>query len=228
VDTVDLPTFCLAKFETTVGMYADYLDEACRKGGGWNPKMANAEKCGIEKAEDGSFKVLPGRANYPICYLSWYNAAAFAEWCGLRLPTEAEMVKATRGGHFLDGDGSKKVPNPLPERKYPWGNEAPDAGGVYRCNFDGAEDGFDNTAPVGSFAKYASPYGACDLAGNVAEWTLDSYTTTFHTGLDGYRILRGGSWLDPPEGCDAVTAPTSLPNKQSAIVGFRGACEARP
>jgi len=228
VEAADLPAFCLAKYEVTVGMYADYLNEACRKGGGWNPKMANAERCGIERAEDGSFKVLPGRANYPVTYVSWYNAAAFLEWCGLRLPAEAEMIKATRGGHFLDGDGAKKVPNPMPERKYPWGDEAPDGGGVYRCNFDGEEDGFAGTAPAGSFSKFAGPYGACDLAGNVAEWTIDSYATTFHTGLDGYRIVRGGSWMDPPEGCDAITAPTSLPIKETAIVGFRGVFEVGP
>ncbi len=228
VEAACLPSFCLAKYETTVGLYAEYLNEMCRPGGGWNPRMANAERCGIERTPDGSFRVLPGRAMHPVTHVSWYQASAFLEWCGLRLPTEAEMIKATRGGHFLDGDQSAKVPNPLPERKYPWGNEAPDEGGVYRCNFDGDQDGFARTAPVGSFSKFPSPYGACDLAGNVAEWTVDSYTTTFHTGLDGYRITRGGSWMDPPEGCDAVTAPTSLPHKESAIVGFRGACDDRP
>lgn len=227
LETADLPTFYLARCETTVQMYADYLNEAARGAGGWNPRMASAEKCGIEKTPDGSFRVLPGRAPYPVVYVSWYHAVAFLEWCGLRLPTELEMLKATRGGHFLDGDAHRKVPNPLPERKYPWGNEAPDEGGIFRCNFDGDQDGFPHTAPVGSFAKFASPYGALDLAGNVAEWTADRYATTFHTGLDGYRILRGGSWMDPPEGCDAVTAPTSLPIRESAIVGFRGALDGR-
>jgi len=227
VETADLPTFYLARCETTVQMYADYLNEACRGGGGWNPKMASPERCGIEKAPDGSFRVLPGRERHPVVYVSWYGAAAFLEWCGLRLPTELEMLKAVRGGHFLDGDALRKAPNPMPERKYPWGNEAPDEGGVFRCNFDGDQDGFAHTAPVGSFAKFPSPYGVLDLAGNVAEWTLDRYATTYHTGLDGYRILRGGSWMDPPEGCDAVTAPTRLPIKESAIVGFRGALDAR-
>ncbi len=222
VGTADLTAFCVARCETTVGMYADYLKGACRKGGGWNPRMANAERCGIERADDGSFRVAPGRELHPVTYVSWYDAMAFLEWCGLRLPTEAEMTKAIRGGHFLDGDASGKVPNPLPERKYPWGNETPDEGGVFRCNFDGDADGFAGTAPVGSFAKFNSPYGACDLAGNVSEWTLDFYATAFHAGIDGYRIIRGGSWMDVPEGCDAATAPTCLPLKTVSIAGFRG------
>ncbi|MCX7826931.1 MAG: formylglycine-generating enzyme family protein [Verrucomicrobiae bacterium] len=227
VETCDVPSFCIAKCETTIGMYADFLNEVGASGAGWNPKMSNPDRCGIEKADNGTYKVLPGRENHPVTYVSWYDAMAFLDWCGLRLPTEAEWAKAYRGGLFLDGDASKKVPNPLPERKYPWGDQAPDAGGVFRCNSEGEADGHAYTAPVGSFAKFNSPYGVCDMAGNVAEWTLDWYATSFHVGLDGYRILRGGSWMDTPAGCDALAAPTSLPLKESGIAGFRGVCDAR-
>ena len=65
----------------------------------------------------------------------------------------------------------------------------------------------------------------CDLAGNVAEWTRERYTTSYHADLDGFRILRGGSWMSLPEGVDAVTGATRLPLKRSAAVGFRGVCE---
>jgi formylglycine-generating enzyme required for sulfatase activity len=43
--------------------------------------------------------------------------------------------------------------------------------------------------------------------------------------LDGFRILRGGSWMSLPEGCDAVSGATRLPIKRSAAVGFRGVHE---
>lgn len=227
VETCDVPSFCIAKFETTVGMYSDYLNETSANGGGWNEKMANPDRCGIEKAEDGTYRVLPGRENYPVNYVSWYDAMAFLEWCDLRLPTEAEWSKAYRGGLFLDGDASKKVANPLSERKYPWGNETPHEGGVFRCNAEGEADSFPYTAPVGGFAKFNSPYGVCDMAGNIAEWTVDWYATSFHVGLDGYRILRGGSWMDTPAGCDAIAAPTSFPLKETGTTGFRGVCDAR-
>jgi formylglycine-generating enzyme required for sulfatase activity len=225
VETADLPAYYLARCETTLAMYADFLNEPGRGGAGWHEKMSHAERCGIEKGEDGKFRVLAGRERYPVTYVSWYNATAFLEWCGLRLPTEAEFVKAMRGGLFLDGDASKQKPNPLPDRKYAWGSEAPDEGGVWRCNVDGEPDGYGYTAPVGSFARFNSPYGICDLVGNVAEWTLDWYATSYHAGLDGYRMVRGGSWMEAPATCDGTTGATSLPIKESGIVGFRAACD---
>ena len=218
----DLPIFYMARYETTVGMYADYLNEAGGEEAGWNKRMANTDRCGIVRDSNGTYSVAPKRQDYPVTYVSWYDAVSFLRWCGLRLPTEAEYEKAFRGGIYLDGDREKKQPNPIPERRFPWGDEAPDANDVFRCNFDGPEDGFDYTSPVGSFDKFAGPYGICDLAGNVAEWTLDWYSTSYHAGLDGFRMVRGGSWMAVPAACDAITGATQLPLKESSIMGFRG------
>lgn len=218
----NLALYHIAKYETTVAMYADYLNEVGGEGAGWNSRMARAERCGIAQESNHTYTVAPGREDYPVTYVSWYDAMGFLRWCGLRLPTEAEWEKALRGGLYLDGDQARSRPNPLPERRYPWGDEAPDAEGVYRCNFDGENDGFERLAPVGSFRKFASPYGVCDLAGNVAEWTLDWYSTSYHVGLDGFRVVRGGSWMAVPEGCDAVTGATQFPLQESSIMGFRG------
>ena len=217
----DLPLYYMAKNETTISMYTDYLNELGDKAAGWNDRMSNEKRCGIVRNEDGTYSVKEGRENYPVTYVSWYDAANFLQWCGLRLPTEAEWEKALRGGLFLDGDVSKKVTNPMPERRYPWGDESPNADGVFRCNFDAEEDGFAYSAPVGSFEKFASPYSINDLAGNLAEWTLDWYTTSYHAGLDGFRMVRGGSWMAVPAACDAITGATQLPLKESSIMGFR-------
>ncbi len=218
----NLPLYYMAKHETTVAMYADYLNEIGGEGAGWNQRMARADRCGIVQESNHTYRVAPGREDYPVTYVSWYDAMGFLQWCGLRLPTEAQWEKAVRGGLYLDGDQTKAQPNSKPERHYPWGDEAPDQGGMYRCNFDGEDDGFERLAPVGSFRKFASPYGICDLAGNVAEWTLDWYSTSYHVGLDGFRTVRGGSWMAVPEGCDAVTGATQLPLQESSIMGFRG------
>ena len=190
--------------------------------------MADSLRCGIEREEgDGGFAytVAAGREDYPVSFVSWYDAVAFLDWCGLKLPTEAQWEKAYRGGKFLDGDSTAQQANPNPERNYPWGNQEPGEGGVFRCNWRGAEDGFPDLAPVGSFPAYASPYGICDLAGNVAEWTSDWYATTYHVGLDGYRMARGGSWRSFPSGLDAISGATNLPLSESGIMGFRGAFE---
>jgi formylglycine-generating enzyme required for sulfatase activity len=217
-----LPQFYIARNETTVSMYVDYLNEKGNMGLGWNPRMSHPDRCGIESQEEGSFKVKPGRELFPVTYVSWYDAVAFLGWCGLRLPSEAEFEKAIRGGIYLDGDKIMKEKNPNPERRYPWGNQAPNADGIFRCNFEGSEDGYEYTAPVGSFSSFDSPHGVSDLVGNVAEWTIDWYTTTHHAGLDGFRLVRGGSWMDLPDAVDAITGATQFPNKESSIMGFRG------
>ncbi|MFC1558080.1 formylglycine-generating enzyme family protein [candidate division KSB1 bacterium] len=221
----NLPLYYMAKYETTIAMYTEYLNEVGGDGTGWNERMANELRCGIvqeDSAPDFTYKVAPGRENYPIAYVSWYDAAAFLKWCGLRLPTETEFEKAFRGGIYLDGDETKSIKNPIPGRKFPWGNEAPNEGGVYRCNYDGEDDGFAGTAPVGSYDKFNSPYGICDIAGNAAEWTLDWYSTSYHTGLDGFRMVRGGSWMAMSSGITAVTGATQLPLQERSIIGFRG------
>ena len=215
-------TYYIAKNETTIAMYVDYLNEACGQGAGYNPKMANENYCGIILKEGAGYSVAQGRNDYPVTYVSWYDAVAFLRWCGLRLPTEAEWEKAYCGGLYLDGDDLKKEPNPMLHRRYPWGNEAPDADLCDRCNYDSEDDGFPHTAPVASFMEFSSPYGVHDMAGNVNEWTLNWYTTSYHAGLDGFRVVRGGSWLDVPEGCDAISGATVLPLKEQSIMGFRG------
>jgi len=117
--------------------------------------------------ENGKYR--QGQENYPVVYLSYEDMQAYAEWAGKRLPTEAEWQLAAQG---------------TDNRKWPWGNEFR---GTW-CN-----NSFGRPTPVDAFPKGASPYGVCDLTGNVWQMTGDMY----FNGNYYFTIIRGGSFFNP-------------------------------
>ncbi|NLI99498.1 formylglycine-generating enzyme family protein, partial [bacterium] len=157
VRKITLNDFFLDRFEVTNEQYSEFLnDVGNQKEGGsyWLDETSYPDIL----LEDGKYIVRKGRENYPVFYVSWYGASAYAKWTGKRLPTEAEWeYAASNGGTTL----------------YPWGNEWHDD----YCNWGdtGKLDGYEFTAPVGSFEKGKNHYDCYDMVGNVFEWVADWY-----------------------------------------------------
>ncbi|WP_394343318.1 formylglycine-generating enzyme family protein [Spirosoma sordidisoli] len=153
---------------------------------------------------------LQGRDNEPVVHVSYEDAAAYAQWAGKRLPTEAEWELAARGG---------KKPS-----TYYWGDELKPAGkwmaNIYQGNFpqkNTEEDGYAEAAPVKTFPP--NPYGLYDMDGNVWEWCQDFYRPDYYAAspaqnpqgpTDSYdpdepgaikRVQRGGSFLCSDQYC---------------------------
>ena len=170
---------------------------------------------------------------HPVIQVTSLEAEKFCLWLShkegrkYRLPTEAEWEYAARG---------------LDDRPYPWGENL-DQG--FYANFADANtsfvwrdatinDGFAETAPVGSFPRGSSPFGIEDLSGNVFEWCADFYEA--YRGKDTVnrrgpnsgtqRIYRGGSWRSKPTSLRASARHFNHPNCSANDVGFRIVCEA--
>ena len=139
--------------------------------------------------------------NRPVTGVSWYEAAAYCAWAGVRLPGEAEWEWAASG---LEG------------REYPWGKAEPDE---KRANF-GMKLG--NPTPVGLYPAGATPDGVADMAGNVWEWVEDWYE------LDKERVLRGGSFDDDSRVLRAAIRNSFEPDSRIDIIGFRCVREVVP
>jgi len=134
----------------------------------------------------------------PVEKVNWFDAAAYCEKLGKRLPTEWEWEKAARAGT---------------RTKYYWGNAAEDAYAWFKDNAD------QQTHPVG--LKKPNPFGLYDMAGNVWEWTASD----FGGAIPG-KVLRGGSWRNGSSSLRSSSRITSLPHFQYHYAGFRCARDA--
>lgn len=184
--TIYLEAFLIDRTEVTAGAYEECVEAgACEYNGQLNSWYNTYGK---------------GLDNYPINEVNWNEARAYCEWAGKRLPIEAEWEKAARGSRGAI---------------YSWGN-VPEPSCDYAIVIgdypDGLGCGQEFVWEVGSKPAGASPYGALDMVGNLAEWTADDlvegdYAQAAEEGWEVWerpsippesvnRIARGGSWLD--------------------------------
>ena len=197
VHTVELDACYMDVHEVTVGQFKQFVEQSrYNYGGNW----------------DSVAKYSP-RDKYPMIYVDWVDATAYAKWAGKRLPTEVEWEYAARGG--------------LIGKRYPWGDEISHDD----ANYDGTggKDKWSKCSPVGSFA--ANGYGLYDMAGNVHEWCADRYGSDYYsnsptknppgpdTGSD--RVLRGGSWGRDTYGLRVAHRNVNSPNNRTYRYGFR-------
>lgn len=164
--TVTLPGYYLDQYEVTHREYKIFVEETKRPF--------------PDHWVQGRYP--SGKDEHPVNFVTWYDAHDYCQWMNKRLPEEEEWEKAARG---VDG------------RLFPWGNTFD----PQKANTPQSKMG--DTTPVGHFPEGKSPFGLYDMGGNVWEWT-HSWAAAYpgnprpkaHYYTGGYRVLRGGSWVD--------------------------------
>ena len=217
VHTVYVDAFYIDRHEVTNAAYKKFVDA--------NPQW---QKGNIQaKFHDGDYlsnwdgnNYPDGKADYPVTYVSWYAAMAYAAWAEKRLPTEAEWEYAARGG--LNG------------KKYPWGDTiSPQSANYYPHVLE--------STAVGQYAE--NDYGLFDMAGNVWEWCLDEWKFDFYAdspernpvsgaptirwiqenfeSVQSARVLRSGSWNSKARSVRVASREFYTPTLTSSVFGFR-------
>jgi formylglycine-generating enzyme required for sulfatase activity len=168
---VYLPAFEIDRLPITNAQFADFLNAIGPINAAGEPLFDVDDSDARIHRRDNRWVADAGFEDHPVVEVSWAGARDFCAWAGKRLPTEAEWEKAARG---------------TDRRRYPWGNESPDA---TRARFAA---GWNETTPVGSFPRGASPYGALDHSGNVWEWVSSAYRPYPYQADDGREDLAAG------------------------------------
>lgn len=207
--TVLLSGYWIYKNLVTVKQYKQFCSETGRQ--------MPPEPTGAITQADGtrarvSINLGWSKEDHPMVNVTWEDAAAYATWAGVSLPTEAQWEKAARG---TDG------------RIYPWGNDF-DRTKLWASKSVAGDAG--GTAAVGQYG--VSVYGCTDMTGNVEQWCADWYDTDYYktsplkdpvgpvTGE--LRVMRGGYWgyYTPDQFRVTLRRRNSIIRKGSAI-GFR-------
>ncbi|HET7150103.1 MAG TPA: selenoneine synthase SenA [Candidatus Acidoferrum sp.] len=233
--TVKLQPFAIARAAVTQAEFADFVEAHgySRKefwselGWAWR-ESARAEHPVYWKREAvGRWlrrnfdQWAPLEPHRPVLHVNWWEAEAYCNWAGRRLPTEAEWEVAAAAE---PADSGKELAEA--KRRFPWGDHAPEA---QHANLRWRAMG---TVDVGALPAGDSAFGCRQMIGNVWEWTANDFGPYPGFEIDPYReysqpwfgthkVLRGGAWPTQPRLLRNTWRNFYTPDRRDVWAGFR-------
>jgi len=155
----------------------------------------------------------------PVCHVNWYEANAWCNWAGRRLPAEIEWEVAAAG--VPDRNNALSAT----KRACPWGKH----NGTSPANLDGRVAG---CVDVASWPDGDSAFGCRQMLGNVWEWTSssfepypgfmpDAYREYSATSFGTRKVLRGGAWATRSRMINNSYRNFFTPERRDILAGFR-------
>jgi formylglycine-generating enzyme required for sulfatase activity len=209
-DELPVHNVCISPFEMDVHEVTNAEYAACVNDGGCTVPSSTSS------ATRASYYGNPSYDDFPVIWVTWFQADDYCTWAGKQLPTEAEWEYAARGG--------------LAGKKYPWGDTI---SGTYANYLDSGDPWDNDTSEVEYYA--ANGYGLYDIGGNVWEWVNDWYQSDYYSisptndppgpASDNSRVLRGGAWYSNEEIADSnlrvALRNRNPPGLVNVGIGFR-------
>ncbi len=199
----------IGKYEVTNAQYGAFLNAAA-KTDSYGLYNSNMSSYGISRSGSSggyTYSVTGALANRPVVYVSWFDAARFANW----LANGQGNGDTETGSYTLNGANSGIISANIGAQVYlPSRNEWYKAAYYNSVNTSyslypngqntittadanyGGSVGF--STDVGSYINDPSSYGTFDQGGNVAEWN-----DTIFADRDNHRFVLGGAWNDSPD-----------------------------
>ena len=226
---VDIEPFGIARAPVTSEAFAAFVDDGGYRRRewwgleGWIAREESGREHPTYWVRDGNKwmvrqfdRVVPLPPHAPIIHVSWYEAEAYCNWAGRRLPTEAEWEMA-----------ASAEPGSDHKRRYPWGDTEPTP---KLANLDSGRLG---PVDVTAFPDGDSAFGCRQMLGNVWEWTASAFYPfpgyivdypyrEYSAPWFGYqKVLKGGAWATRSRLANNTYRNFFLPHRADVLAGFR-------
>jgi formylglycine-generating enzyme required for sulfatase activity len=225
----------IGKYEVTNAQYGAFLNAkgASNSGAIYNSSMSSTGITQTGSSGNFSYSVTSGFENKPVVYVSWFDAARFANWMmngqgSNDMETGAYTLNGATSGIITANAGAQVyIPTEDEWYKAAYYNAANQTYSLYpngQNSITTADANYGNvvgsTTDVGSYSGDGSSYGTFDQGGNVWEWN-DAVSGSA-------RALRGGSFNSVENNLRASGRNTNGPALELNFIGFRVASVPEP